>query len=169
MFRPGTFDGAISISAVQWLCTSNSSTENPYNRLYLFFTTLYSCLKRGAKVVLQIYPDSPQQAELLTRQATRAGFNGGLMVDFPNSSKAKKIYLVLACGDTSFQMPNPLGTASGEGCVYTRNDVVIGGRVTKKLSKKQWIKKKKERMRKQGKEVCHDSKYSGRRRSKKFF
>ena len=168
MFRPGTFDGAISISAVQWLCNSNSTAENPYNRLYIFFTTLYSCLKRGAKVILQIYPESPQQAELLTRQATRAGFNGGLMVDFPNSSKAKKIYMVLSCGDTSFQMPNPLGMTPAGACVYTRNDVVIGGRVTKKLTGKAWVKNKKERMRRQGKVVCSDSKYSGRKRSQRY-
>ena len=28
-FRTGMFDGAISISAVQWLCYSNSKGENP--------------------------------------------------------------------------------------------------------------------------------------------
>jgi len=28
-FRTGMFDGAISISAVQWLCYSNSKNENP--------------------------------------------------------------------------------------------------------------------------------------------
>lgn len=28
-FRNGIFDGVISISAVQWLCYSNSKNENP--------------------------------------------------------------------------------------------------------------------------------------------
>ena len=28
-FRNGIFDGVISISAVQWLCYSNSKSENP--------------------------------------------------------------------------------------------------------------------------------------------
>ena len=28
-FRTGIFDGVISISAVQWLCYSNSKGENP--------------------------------------------------------------------------------------------------------------------------------------------
>jgi len=30
------------------------------------------------------------QLELITQQAMRAGFTGGLVVDFPNSTKAKK-------------------------------------------------------------------------------
>ena len=30
------------------------------------------------------------QLELLTQQAMRAGFTGGLVVDYPNSTKAKK-------------------------------------------------------------------------------
>jgi len=169
MFRPGVFDGAISVSALQWLCVSNSSNQNPYKRLYVFFTTLYSCMKRSAKVVLQFYPDSPQQAELIVQQATRAGFNGGLMVDYPNSTKAKKVYLVLSCGDANFQMPKALGVDDGTQCVYTQNEKVRHGRVDKKaISKKQWILKKKERMRKLGKQVAHDSKYTGRKRSKKF-
>jgi 18S rRNA (guanine1575-N7)-methyltransferase len=31
-FRPGTFDGVISISALQWLCYSDSSDQNPIHR-----------------------------------------------------------------------------------------------------------------------------------------
>jgi len=30
------------------------------------------------------------QLELITQQAMKAGFTGGLVVDYPNSSKAKK-------------------------------------------------------------------------------
>eukprot|EP00658_Telonema_sp_P-2_P016187 TRINITY_DN16270_c0_g1_i3.p1 TRINITY_DN16270_c0_g1~~TRINITY_DN16270_c0_g1_i3.p1 ORF type:complete len:170 (+),score=38.52 TRINITY_DN16270_c0_g1_i3:198-707(+) len=36
-FRPGTFDGAISISAIQWLCNAETSNANPYRRLMAFF------------------------------------------------------------------------------------------------------------------------------------
>ena len=35
-------------------------------------------------------PDPSPQLELITVQATRAGFTGGVVVDFPNSAKAKK-------------------------------------------------------------------------------
>jgi 18S rRNA (guanine1575-N7)-methyltransferase len=36
-FRPGTFDAAISISALQWLCVAGKKSDNPQNRLFVFF------------------------------------------------------------------------------------------------------------------------------------
>ena len=39
--------------------------------------------------------------QMITTAAMRAGFSGGLVVDFPNSSKAKKFYLVLMVGQPS--------------------------------------------------------------------
>jgi len=35
---------------------------------------------------------------MITKAAMKAGFSGGLVVDYPNSSKAKKLYLVLDAG-----------------------------------------------------------------------
>ena len=95
-FRPGTFDGAISISALQWLCYSDSSEQDPKLRLNRFFSTLYSVLKRDARAVLQFYPESAEQAVLIAQAASRVGFAGGMVVDYPNSSKAKKFYLCLS-------------------------------------------------------------------------
>jgi hypothetical protein len=43
-FRPGSFDGAISISALQWLCNADKTSHKPVQRLYRFFTTLYGVL-----------------------------------------------------------------------------------------------------------------------------
>ena len=43
-FRPGSFDGAISISALQWLCNADKTCHKPVQRLYRFFTTLYGVL-----------------------------------------------------------------------------------------------------------------------------
>jgi len=37
------------------------------------------------------------QLELITQQSMKAGFTGGLVVDFPNSTKAKKYVLSLLC------------------------------------------------------------------------
>ena len=71
-----------------------------------FFTQLYRCLKRGAKAVLQFYPDGAKQAEMITTAALRVGFSGGLVVDYPNSTRAKKYFLVLAAGPPE-QMPTP--------------------------------------------------------------
>ena len=43
-FRPGTFDGVISISALQWLCNADRKSHHPPQRLYRFFSSLYACM-----------------------------------------------------------------------------------------------------------------------------
>ena len=50
-FRAGTFDGAISISAVQWLCYSHKTHEIPKLRLKAFFSSLFASLRKGMGVV----------------------------------------------------------------------------------------------------------------------
>ena len=175
-FRPGTFDGCISVSALQWLCHSNRSWENPYKRLNRLFVTLFGCLARGARAVFQFYPESPEQIDMILSAATKAGFTGGLVVDYPNSTKAKKYYLCLmTVGMTS--LPQAKGVD-----VDDQEDVQIGtvGRGTHYSSKVQkhqkdvgeskrdYIMRKKELNRKRGQDVSHDSKYTGRKRRPKF-
>lgn len=43
-FKPGMFDGVISVSVLQWLCCSFKRWHDPRKRLRRFFTTLYSCM-----------------------------------------------------------------------------------------------------------------------------
>ncbi|XP_042218411.1 probable 18S rRNA (guanine-N(7))-methyltransferase isoform X2 [Homarus americanus] len=167
-FRAGMFDGAISISAVQWLCYADTSNHKPAKRLYKLFMTLFASLSRGSRAVFQFYPENDSQVELIVSQAMRAGFTGGLVVDYPNSSKAKKIYLVLMTGGGG---PLPSGLQGDGGnnnqALYQRRErmkQIRSGRQPKRA----WIMQKKERRRKQGKEVRLDSKYSGRKRSDKF-
>ena len=50
-FRPGTFDAAISISAIQWLCTAETKLEDPIKRIHAFFESLYRLLVRGGRCV----------------------------------------------------------------------------------------------------------------------
>eukprot|EP01062_Namystynia_karyoxenos_P056059 TRINITY_DN47012_c0_g1_i1.p2 TRINITY_DN47012_c0_g1~~TRINITY_DN47012_c0_g1_i1.p2 ORF type:complete len:348 (+),score=146.53 TRINITY_DN47012_c0_g1_i1:73-1044(+) len=105
-FRPGVFDGAISVSALQWLCCAHRKDHLPHKRLKLFFTSLYKVLRRGARAVLQFYPGNRHQASMIVQFATRAGFSGGLVVDYPHSTRAKKYYLVLMSGpQAAFQTP----------------------------------------------------------------
>ncbi|XP_077336753.1 18S rRNA (guanine-N(7))-methyltransferase isoform X1 [Lithobates pipiens] len=172
-FRPGTFDGCISISALQWLCNADKKTHNPPRRLFRFFTTLYSALARGSRAVLQLYPENAEQLELVTAQAMRAGFTGGMVVDFPNSTKAKKFFLCLFAG-VSGVLPKGLGEESAEQGVTHQASFVkermrfknAKGKSVKKS--KDWILEKKERRRRQGKEVRADTKYSGRKRRPNF-
>ncbi|EGG24477.1 hypothetical protein DFA_02720 [Cavenderia fasciculata] len=112
-FRAGSFDAAISISAIQWLCNAEKSHHNPRKRLLVFFQSLFQILTRGGKAVLQFYPESSAQIEMITAAALRCGFTGGLLVDYPNSSKAKKYFLVLFTGSTGSQsMPKAKGVDS---------------------------------------------------------
>ncbi|KAH8877593.1 hypothetical protein KSF78_0005265 [Schistosoma japonicum] len=169
-FRGGSFDGAISISAIQWLCNAGSSSQNPVARLRKFFTSLYSSLSRTARAVLQFYPESVVQADLLQNEALRAGFTGGLIIDFPNSTRAKKYFLVLDVCMTR-HIPQPLteniGTSNYD---RSRLENLRECKHLKKLPKHSvaWIKQKKQRARNQMKEVAHDSKYTGRKRRVKF-
>lgn len=117
-FRAGTFDGAVSVSALQWLCYNDRKDHKSVKRLDAFFTSLYRCLRRGARAALQFYPENETQLELITAVAHRCGFTGGLVVDFPNSTKAKKYYLVIFAGvdpDAAAKqtLPKALGTAGG--------------------------------------------------------
>lgn len=173
-FKAGAFDGAMSISALQWLCNADKSYHNPVKRLFKFFTSLYACLSRGARAVFQFYPENPKQIEMITSQAMKSGFTGGLVIDYPNSTKAKKFFLVLLTGGQQ-QMPKALGT---EGAGVQQNGRVsyedrrlrmkkARGKPLKKS--RDWILEKKERRRKQGRETREDTKYTGRKRSGRDF
>lgn len=173
-FRAGTFDGAISISALQWLCNVYQKGQKPAKRLFKLFSSLYACLTRGAKAVFQFYPENSEQIELITAQAMRAGFYGGLVVDFPNSTKAKKVFLVLFTGGIPASMPKALGLedSQSEPTSVNNNDKrerVRTSRQVKPIFKsKKWILNKKDRLRRQGKDVRADTKYTGRKRTARF-
>ncbi|PHT29188.1 Protein argonaute 1B [Capsicum baccatum] len=115
--RPGILDGTISISAVQWLCNADKSCHEPRIRLKAFFSSLYRCLGRGARAVLQVYPEYLAQRELILGFAMQAGFSGGIVVDYPHSSQRRKEYLVLTCGPPSLSTTTPAGKGEdGESC-----------------------------------------------------
>ncbi|KIY43596.1 S-adenosyl-L-methionine-dependent methyltransferase [Fistulina hepatica ATCC 64428] len=180
-FRPGSFDGAISISVLQWLLNAETSHESssPPRRLARFFTTLHAALRNPSRAVLQFYPSCDAQVQLVTAAAQRAGFGGGIVVDYPNSNKAKKIFLCLFVGGGggSQQVPQGLdGEAAEERDARIRYEKrreratrreASGKR--KSVKDKDWILKKKELYRKRGKEgVPRDSKFTGRKRRPLF-
>ncbi|KZC13341.1 PREDICTED: probable 18S rRNA (guanine-N(7))-methyltransferase [Dufourea novaeangliae] len=168
-FKAGGFDGAISISALQWLCNADKRSHEPSKRVYKFFSTLYSCLSRSARAVFQFYPENNEQIELVTTQATKAGFYGGVVVDFPNSTKAKKFFLVLMTGGPAV-LPQALGVNDTDTVISyaSRREQIKKARGKPLKNSRDWIAEKKERRRKQGRKVREDSKYTGRRRSGRF-
>ena len=180
-FRPGTFDGCVSVSAIQWLCNADHASHNPIRRLRRLFESLFACMKRSARVVLQLYPESPQQMDMITSSAMRAGFTGGLLIDYPHSSKAKKYYLTLFAGPAprATEQPRALGedgSEPAEGAVFVRererdrNKRHAGKRHGGKPLKgsREWVLHKKEVARQRGNTVKRDSKYTARRRPRAF-
>lgn len=57
---------------------------------------------------MQFYPSSDDQIQLITSIAQKAGFGGGVIVDYPNSKKAKKVFLCLFVGSGGQQVPKAL-------------------------------------------------------------
>jgi 18S rRNA (guanine1575-N7)-methyltransferase len=72
------------------LLNADKTSHEPKKRIAKFFQSLYASLARGARAVFQFYPENPQQMELITSSAMKCGFGGGLVVDYPHSTKAKK-------------------------------------------------------------------------------
>lgn len=147
-------------------------------RLSRFFNTLFASLSRGARAIFQFYPESDDQVNMIMSSATKAGFSGGLVVDYPNSRKAKKFYLCLMTGpggSSAANQPKALGTELGEGMEvdevqYDRSrragakEGKRGGTGSKrrkgKETDKDWILRKKSLYRQRGKEgVPSDSKW----------
>jgi len=170
-FRAGAFDGAISISALQWLCNADKSHHKPHKRLYNFFSSLYACLSRGSRAVFQFYPENSDQVEMITNQSMKAGFTGGLVVDYPNSTKAKKFFLVLMTGGAQ-PLPQALGQDDSSQSVgarfESRREKYKNMRGKNVKSNRDWIMEKKERARRKGKDVRADSKFTGRKRRDKW-
>lgn len=185
-FRPASFDACISISALQWLCYSNTKEQIPKKRLTRFFSSLYQVLRRGARAVLQFYPETSEHAILISECAAKVGFAGGIVVDYPNSTKAKKHYLVLSF-ERSYKAPQ--GLTGVEGALLSEARGGSGVRVADEDPRKnsagnkargppkkkkgggktkEWILHKKETQRKKGKDTRKDTKYTGRKRPMRF-
>jgi 18S rRNA (guanine1575-N7)-methyltransferase len=158
-----------SISVLQWLLNADSSSHSPPQRLTKFFTTLHSALRNPSRAVFQFYPSSDDQVQLITQSAQRAGFGGGIVVDYPNSKKARKMYLCLMVGS---QEVVPSGIVEGEEMTVESKEKLrqevrnerrrrkekTGGSSGKKRKNtedkgsKEWILKKKDLYRTRGKE-----------------
>ncbi|KOS20902.1 putative methyltransferase BUD23 [Escovopsis weberi] len=169
-FRAGTFDAAISISAIQWLCSAETSDTSPAGRLARFFNGLYAALKRGGRAVCQFYPKNDSQRNMITQAAVKAGFGAGILEDDPGT-KNVKLYLVLTVGNT-----DEPGNRDITGVVDGMDNVDVldarkrikANNTDMKKGSKAWIIKKKEQMERKGKVVKSTSKYTGRKRRIQF-
>ncbi|CCE64425.1 hypothetical protein TPHA_0H02210 [Tetrapisispora phaffii CBS 4417] len=167
-FRAGTFDAAISISAIQWLGNADTSYNDPKKRLLRFFNTLFASLKKGGKFAAQFYPKNEDQIDEILKTAKVAGFSGGLVIDDPESKKNKKYYLVLTSGSPRVTDENV--NLQGVTMDATELEKAKIHRNRKKVmeSNKTYINRKKDLMRRRGRKVALDSKFTGRKRRARF-
>jgi 18S rRNA (guanine1575-N7)-methyltransferase len=171
-FRAGSFDAAISISAIQWLCNADSSDVSPIGRLSRFFNGLYASLKRGGRAVCQFYPKNEQQRTMISGAAIKAGFGAGILEDDPGT-KNSKLYLVLTVGGSATEgnggdITGVVKGMDGVDIVDARRKHLEKGRREIKKGSKAWIISKKEQMERKGKVVKTTSKYTGRKRGLTF-
>ncbi|KAF2644156.1 S-adenosyl-L-methionine-dependent methyltransferase [Massarina eburnea CBS 473.64] len=167
-FRPGTFDAAISISAIQWLCNAESSEESPAGRLSRFFGGLYASLRRGGRAVCQFYPKNDEQKKMVSQAAVKAGFGAGLLEDDMGTKNAK-VYLVLTVGggDLDGDITGVVRGMDGVDVMDARRKAARK-RGEEQKGSKQWILRKKDQMEKKGRVVKASSKYTGRKRRVQF-
>lgn len=169
-FRPGSFDAAISISAIQWLCNAESSDVSPEGRLKRFFEGLYASLRRGGRAVCQFYPKNDIQRSMISGAAIKAGFGAGMLEDDPGT-KNGKLYLVLTVGGGGLQ-GDIRGVVNGMDDVNVldarKKAMEVNNARPARKGDRAWIMKKKEQMERKGKVVKHNSKYTGRKRRTAF-
>ncbi|KFY00727.1 hypothetical protein O988_03136 [Pseudogymnoascus sp. VKM F-3808] len=156
-FRAGTFDAAISISAIQWLCNAESSDVSPTGRLSRFFNGLYASLKRGGRAVCQFYPKNDQQRTMISGAAIKAGFGAGILEDDPGTKNAK-LYLVLTVGGAATEgaggdITGVVKGMEGVDVVDARRAHQAQKKKDAKKGSKAWILNKKEQMERKGKVV----------------
>ncbi|KAG0419313.1 18S rRNA (guanine-N(7))-methyltransferase bud23 [Dictyocoela roeselum] len=96
-FKPGTFDGVVSVSCIQWLMHSFRKEHDVMERVDGFFRSLYFVLKREGRAVLQFYPQKGE-IDAFMSSAKKAGFSGGVVIDNEGTRRVK-YYLVLECYD----------------------------------------------------------------------
>lgn len=93
-FCDGVYDSVISISAIQWLCVGD--TVQATQRLSVFFQSLFRVLTSEGRAILQVYPQTLQQTELLVECARNNSFKAEFLMDYPHKVSAKKWFLAIA-------------------------------------------------------------------------
>lgn len=114
--------------------------------------------------------ENPDQVEMIVSSALKSGFGGGLVVDYPNSTKAKKYFLCLFAGVSNVTLPKPLEAENEQGVKYSsgRMQERRGNKSRKPVKDKNWVLKKKESRRKKGQQTANDSKFTARKRRPTF-
>ncbi|MHA2180051.1 MAG: class I SAM-dependent methyltransferase [Promethearchaeota archaeon] len=94
-FRLSTFDGIISISALQWVYR-NINDKLMILMLKNLFKAFFQILKPKSMAVMQFYPKNKDIMDKIGKIITNhTDFEGNFIIDNPNSQKKRRIFLLL--------------------------------------------------------------------------
>ncbi|KAM0676282.1 hypothetical protein GVAV_000245 [Gurleya vavrai] len=141
-FKPGSFDAVISVSCIQWLFHNKNLIESRSSFRNLF-TSVKSVLKMQCVAVFQIYNIHKDHLQIMNEESLRAGFYSRIVNE--GEGRNKKTFLILDYKNRQSKKT-----------------------ITKTNKIKDEIARRKERRIKKGLKVAKDSKYTGRKRSKKL-
>lgn len=89
-FRENTFDYALSVSFLQWLCVQRN-TKQVLDR---FFYSLSTVLKPRAKAGIQFYPSNVRDVQNVIYEMEKY-FVGALVSDYPHIDRGRKLFLLM--------------------------------------------------------------------------
>ena len=111
--RSEQFGAVLSISAIQWLCAIPGDAEKASS---LFMKEIDRILKPNGCFIAQLYARDDAEIGLLVRAAQKADtLTGGIFIDFPHTSGAKKKYMCLC--KTQRNQCNTTNAAKQQICV----------------------------------------------------
>ncbi len=94
-FKGKTFDAILSISALQWIYRDIANKKMHYLLNHLS-KSFYHILKPDSRVIIQFYPKNKEIMEQIGKIiADNTEFQGNFIIDNPNTSKKRKIFLLL--------------------------------------------------------------------------
>jgi len=85
-FPTSKFDFVISISALQWL-----KEKKEYEKA---ITSISKVLKKGGKCVIQFYPETEKELELVRNIILDAGYTLETIIDNPDNPRKRLVFLV---------------------------------------------------------------------------
>lgn len=94
-FRNESFDAIISISALQWIYREINN-KIMKEKLINLAQSLFNVLKPNSRAVFQFYPKNNDIMENIGKIfADNTKFTGNFVIDNPNNSKKRRIFLLL--------------------------------------------------------------------------
>jgi 18S rRNA (guanine1575-N7)-methyltransferase len=93
-FPDKSFDALISISALQWVW--GKSYEDVLAKYRKAASEFHRVLKKGGKAVVQFYPKTEKEFDIVVAAFRRAGFGVRIAIDYPDSPRKTKRYILLS-------------------------------------------------------------------------